>query len=458
MARAKDAPASRGGDIDPYVMSSIQRGKEQAGNRLVESMREAGAAARTRTQEAGAAARTRTQEAGAMARTREQLAAELALQDKRSAEAEIARREDHKYKEMTRKAEQMFEAEESRILREHQRALLERNIERADELLERWEDARMVDHMIEDKHFGQNVNAALSVLKGLKKQETVKQNKITLMTQEKERAKEAEQMRSDLVDSAAEGFRTDRRMDFPSPEEAEEKLSKLKISKSFVESPITTVFRLPSTIEKTLLLEEQKRRGIQVFPVLQDQLLNAKVSISVEDLHPSRVHNIEEAIADNRLQAEDIRNTLAVLEGGMKAVDEKIKESESDATKKYLKEKKHEMLQMRATLEGRKGSTRKVKGRETDTVGSVIKHAMGLGSFGKYVQRLEATEGENNWDAIAEKIVEPLDHPSYLTPSRSMSPNLKRGIDKYNALQDAMFGGSAEEEGSLYEIEMGAYD
>jgi len=92
MARAKDAPTQTGGEISPYVQTSLQRGKQQAENRLVAAMQETGATQRTAMAEQGA-----TERAGMQAATqRAGMAAQTASADKRAAEDERARREDRK--------------------------------------------------------------------------------------------------------------------------------------------------------------------------------------------------------------------------------------------------------------------------------------------------------------------------------------------------------------------------
>ena len=57
MPRGKDAPTEVGGQISPYVQSSMQQNKQLAENRLTTAMQQSGATQRTGMQEAGASGR-----------------------------------------------------------------------------------------------------------------------------------------------------------------------------------------------------------------------------------------------------------------------------------------------------------------------------------------------------------------------------------------------------------------
>jgi len=78
MARGKDAPAITGGQIDPYVAGTLQRGKEMKQSRLLAAMKEKGA-----TERAGIASSTQLQTAGIQQETSLKMQAAQSASDDR---------------------------------------------------------------------------------------------------------------------------------------------------------------------------------------------------------------------------------------------------------------------------------------------------------------------------------------------------------------------------------------
>ena len=81
MARGQDAPAVRGGQLDPYVAQSMETSKQAASNRLLTAMQEAGATQRTEMQ---IGAQKEAAERSAQASV-DQSRIQAAAQDRRSA-------------------------------------------------------------------------------------------------------------------------------------------------------------------------------------------------------------------------------------------------------------------------------------------------------------------------------------------------------------------------------------
>jgi hypothetical protein len=104
MARAQDASVQTGGQIDPYVAQSMSQRKQATENRLLESMRQAGA---TQRQAMAGAQQARMQQASLQAQT-EQQAAQLAADDRRAAERIAENRKERAIREAELKATNKF--------------------------------------------------------------------------------------------------------------------------------------------------------------------------------------------------------------------------------------------------------------------------------------------------------------------------------------------------------------
>jgi len=432
MARAQEPPPQVGGRIDPYVTESIARGRTAAENRLIQAIQEAGATARTKMAERGATERTAMQIQAQQAMQ----AAELAAQDRRAAEAEIARREDQKFATTMKEIDQAFTSEQSKIFREYQDAVQAREWDRADKIAEQVEEARRFDFELELDSNERTTNAIISMTKFGLERESNREKAITALM-EKENEYERDKEIFDVTKQRTiDGFDTDKRMDRLTLEAAKKRLpTRWEILKQSIKG--AAIRKGPQElVEKVRKLTEEIAQG---FPdplgVMQSQIDRTGASISVEELHPSMLTSLEQRIAENKIQAQDIRNVAAVIEGTLEVLNKKIRSAEEKDIG-FWKDEKAYVLEMQNSLENLRKSERKVIGSDIETVGMRARTAFGVKgtSLGGRVSAVRNILGTTDYSQVLNEFTKPLSVPSLKPIMPKMTPYERKIREDYNAI------------------------
>lgn len=434
MARAQDAPLQQGGQINPYVASSAQQGKQQAENRLLSAVRESGETQRAKMRETGANQRTAAQ----IQAQKQMQAAELEAQDRRAAEAEQARREDREFAMTMQEATQAFQSDQSRIQREYEDAVRNKEWDRADEIIEQAEAARRFDYELELDDRQRTANALLSMKKMGFKREAAKEKAITTLVQQEEQFARDKEMYDTLVENTTESFNLDKRMDLPVSREKPGFGAHIGALVETMKHPLRG-----GSIGEELggKVAAAKEATANPLAVLQDQLSKAGTDISVEELHPERINMLENRIAEGQITAQEIRNTMGVLNGALPAIDKKLESAEGDTEEEFWRDTKSRIINMRNSIESLRRSDRKLLGEKiggesgNETVGVRVRSALSLDtSLGGMVSTLKKTMGTTDWDSVLDEMTKPLLVPSLKPITPDMTTYEKRLRQQYNAI------------------------
>uniref|UniRef100_A0A6M3KQ47 Uncharacterized protein n=1 Tax=viral metagenome TaxID=1070528 RepID=A0A6M3KQ47_9ZZZZ len=434
MPRGQDAPIRRGGEIDPYVAGSALQRKQQAGNRLIAAMQESGQTARTAMQERGATQRTGMQVSAQQAME----AARLAAEDRRGAEAERARREDREFAMARQEGEQLFETKQTQLQREHEDAIMQEQWDRADKIMEQQRVLQSFRDEVEMKNAGLDRNAYLSTVKMMANKESAKEKLATNLIMEEEKEDRNTAMSSEVENGAVQAFADDKRSDYPVVAAVVEEMGKVKkgILQKFSERGpgiATTVATWRGAGKIRELSKEVKKGGPRPLAIVQDQISQTGSTISIEELHPENIKTLEQRLAYNDVQAEDVRNTAAVLRGAFKAVSGKITAAESDTERNFWKETRMKISGMQNSINKLKTSTRLVEGSKTETVGKRVNAGLGITSIGRQIKMLKET-GLNNWEAILDTMMKSEDPYQPYVPAEGMTPFARQIREDYNAI------------------------
>lgn len=417
MPRAKDAPTQVGGEISPYVQTSLQRGKQQAESRLVAAMQETGATQRTAMAERGAGERAelqaQTQRAG--------MAAQATSDDKRAAEDERARREDRKFATTMSEASRDFQAKQAELDREQQRAIISGDRKYKNEIEKRREALRRFNIELNMDASERNTNAMLSIIKGSLKRETSMEKAKTVLEEEATRFDKDKDVYNKTQERVAEAVGLDKRMDGILPRSA------WNIYTGGKDVPVSTVGLLPAVGVYRALQERVKisKEGLaDPMGVLQDQITKYGGSISVEEMAPANISKIEDQIQKGDIKTEDINKTLGALAGMIAAVKEKRDSAgkESDAFD-FWQDTNLNMAQMRDSLEGLAKSKKKIAGSETETVGARVQYALGTindSSLGGRAARMRDLVG-GNFETVFEEMTKSVQVPKLYDISPDMN-------------------------------------
>ena len=408
MPRGKDAPAQVGGQIDPYVQQSMQQNKQLAENRLITSMQQAGATARTGMQEQGA-----TERAGTQAATQRMgIAAQQESDDKRAAEDERARREDRKFAQTMSEASQDFQAKQSELDREQQKAIIAGDRKYKNEIEKRREALRRFNIELNMDASERNSNAMLSIIKGSLQRETSMEKAKTVLEEEATRFDKDKDVYNKTRERVTEAVENDKRMDLPVKGEV--------LTKAVPAGPamgFTAGFtRTPVGIKP----------GTQADPmgVLQDQITKYGGNISVEEMAPGNISRIESQIQEGQIKTEDINKTIGAVEGMLVSVDTKRKAVAKDSEEfDFWQDAYLDMSQMRDSLEGLANSKKKVVGSGNETVGARVQYALGTihdSSLGGRAARMRDLMG-GNFQAVFEEMTKSIQVPKQYPISADMN-------------------------------------
>ena len=412
MPRAKDAPADVGGQIDPYVQRSLGQSKQQAQNRLLAATQEAGAARRTARTESGAAIRAGMQMGMQAASQRRSEAAESALQDKRAAEAERARREDRKFATTMAEASRDFQAKQALLDRDQQDAIIKGDRKYKDEIEKRREALRRFNIELNMDAAERNSNAMLSIIKGALKKETSMEKAKTVLEEEAARFDKDKDVYLKTKERVTKAVDSDKRMDGMVPRSAWDVYTggkEVGVSTLGFVSPVAVGYRFYKEGKKV------KEEGLaNPMGVLQDQIGKYGGTISVEELAPENINKIEDQIQKGDIKTEDINKTLGALEGMMEAVKSRRTAADKDSNEfDFWQDTFLTMSQMQDSLEGLANSKKKIAGSETETVGARVQYALGTvqdSSLGGRAARMRDLVG-GNFEAVFEEMTKSVQVP-----------------------------------------------
>ena len=401
MPRGKDAPTQVGGEISPYVQTSLQRGKQQAESRLVAAMQEAGATTRTAMTERGAGER-----AGLQAQTqRAGMAAQAESDDKRAAEDERARRDDRKFAQTMSEAGRDFQAKQAELDRDQQNAIITGDRKAKNEIEKRREALRRFNIELGMDAAERNTNAMLSIIKGSLKRETSMEKAKTVLEEEATRFDKDKDVYIKTREKVTEAVEFDKRMDLPAR----------KPRPAFPGAGAGMTYALP---------EESKEKLADPMGILQDQITKYGGNISVEELAPGKINLIETQIQEGGIKTEDINKTLGVLEGMLDVVDIKRRDVAKDSDEFDFWQDAHlDISQMRDDLEGLVNSKKKIVGSETETVGARVQYALGSvhdSSLGGRAARMRDLVG-GNFTAVFEEMTKSVQVPKLYDISADMN-------------------------------------
>lgn len=387
-----------GGQIDPYVQSSMQQSKQQAENRLVTAMQQKGATERTAIQERGAGERASLQ-----AQTqREGMAAQTASDDKRAAEAERARREDRKFSQAMQETNQEFQARQSELDREQQKAIISGDRKYKNEIAKRREALRRFNIELNMDAQERNTNAMLSIIKGSLKRESSMEKAKTMLYEEAEKFDKDKDIYTKTVEKVTEAVDFDKRMDLPIKGEVLTKAIPAGAPMGFT-SGFT---RVPAGIKP----------GTQADPiaVLQDQINKYGGNISVEEMAPVNIYKIESQIQEGKIKTEDINKTLGALEGMLSAVSKRrVSATKGTDESDFWQDTHMKIVQMRDGLEGLANSKKKIADSESETVGARVQYALGsinnssLGGRAARMRDLMGGEFQNVFEEMTKSVQVP---------------------------------------------------
>lgn len=417
MPRGQDPQPVQGGQLNPYVQQSLQSGKQQAENRLLSATQEAGAMSRARMQEQGATQRTQM---GIEAQQQMQ-AAQMEADDKRSAEAEAARREDQRFQKLMQEEQQAFLAEQSVLERDFQSARQDKQYDREDELLTKELDNVTLQSMIDAESSRQRNKVLLAMASMSQKGETAKQRMITSLTEDADVSdRDAEihdRMKSDVSQAAM--------MD-PRLSKAEEKV----------------VQKQP--MQGAWMPYRPAKEGSYAMDVLQDQMRGNGSKVMVGDLMTNESQGLVSKLASGELKRGDVRAAVSTLDGLVDALQQKKDEAVSDMDSKFWQRQLNDTRRMRLNLSKMMYDKTRIEGSETQTVGSVIRDALGpIDGINTGSQIAKLKEMHQTTSASAEAYLEELrgaiEVPGMLQAPEGASPYLMNLIERRNQARQSAF-------------------
>lgn len=326
-----------GGQIDPYVQQSLQRGRREAENRLLTAMRERGATERTAMTERGA-----TERAGIQAATaRAGMAAQAAQDDKRAAEAERARREDLEYRQVNDEANRALEkaiADQNIALR---KAEVAQDMEMAERSIALQLDLATIDAAFRAKQAEADRNMYHSMFKVATNQEEMKEKSITNYINAKNETDQIKNVHSLTVENVGARLRDDPKM------------------------------RLDPT---------ERAGAVDPFGAIQNQLAMEQSKIQIEDLRPENTHRLIKQLSEGDLTFMDFRKAWGVIDGTLSVLDEKVKEADESGNEelvKYWKWSRLRLNNIKVGFQELMNDRTSVTAQENVTVGSIVRDALG---------------------------------------------------------------------------------
>lgn len=373
MARGQETQRT-GGELSPYVQSSLQGNRQAASNRLIAAMQQASAGQRQSeaiaSQEKIAGQQMQAQQTAQ--------AADAAMQDKRAAEAEAARREDMKFSEMQNRLNREAQAEQERLRRDFLTAQSAEDWKRTKELRQEQMDA---DNLLYRDMLAANertVNAIVSMTKGMANNQTAAQKAITLADDALSKEKMTMDTYNARKDTIKKGIKRDKSMDLPVIPEFERSSRPVEFTK--IMANLTTGLLDPRQIirmDKELRVENKAfAQSVRPKDVLQAQINKNQSKINILDLMPDHTQNFTKKIADNKISAEDITIAWAGLKSYGEVIDEKLDDAkEGSPEERFWEKERSDADLMENSIKQSIFDTTKIN--DTETVGARVRAAIG---------------------------------------------------------------------------------
>lgn len=360
MPRGQDPRPVQGGQLNPYVQQSLQAGKAQAENRLLTTMREAGANQRAQMQEVGATQRTQMQIKAQQASE----AAQREQDDKRAAEAEKARREEMTFRETMQNSQQLFDAKMQKADHDFETARETRDVERQNHALDVMRDTLKAKMAID----AQRQVASLGALnKIVKSQGRVAELEETWMTQQMEAGKRSSQAKAKYEKNAA-------------------KFEELAAGDSLLNRPVggevegvksLSVAEAGAGVREVVTDQGyiQSGSGPQVMDALQKYMAENGSKLKVDDLMPRNADKLTQMVAKNEISAEDIRSSVEALDGLAANLKMRADEAGKPLESGFWQRNYNMIRRIRLGVSSRIDNDMKI-GDTQETVGSRIRSAL----------------------------------------------------------------------------------
>ena len=344
MARAKDAPTKVGGQIDPYVQTTMQRGRQQAESRLLAAMQEKGVTERATMAERGAGERAALQAQV----QREGMAAEAELSDRRAAEDEIGRREDLEYRRINDEANRAIQKAIADQNIELRKAEMAQDLESAEKAMDLQMDLALIDVAHKMREGKATRNMLETMTKTFRGQEIIKQKKITNYVNAKNETDQVKNIHSQAVIDVGNRLRDDPRMRLDLP-------------------------------EKKVSLEKLEEERTKTFAAIQDQIALKQSKVELMDFLPENKHRIVKQLSEEDLSMMDIRTAWSVIEGALPVLDERVKEAEdadNELAAGFYRKRRLRLNNIKANMQSLLDDRTSITNQQNVTVGSVSRDAL----------------------------------------------------------------------------------
>lgn len=399
MARGTDAPISAGGQIDPYVQSSLAQSKAQSGNRLISAMQQGAASQRQKTAgKQATAARGEEQVANL-----QQQAAEMEQRDKQAAAAERGSRLDRDHNLRLQEESQAFATRQGELRRDAELADRAHDEKRSDKLRRELKASEDLEDLKYRQEARNNLNSMMTMMKGMSQQETAREKTKSALVESNEKFEKDSQVFDDLVTNTAQSIKDDTRMDLPIEGKFKDKAILAGAPMGFTSGFTTTKVRVP---------------GTQVNPVavMQTQLERNRIPFSAEVLAPGNIHELEGMIKADTVTAVDLRNTIGVLDAMVVDVTIREDSAEKGEAKSYWKGQRIAFQDMKRSIIDLRRVKKPIANNQNETVGKRVVSALEptdplySPSVGAWTRELKEQNGVNydSWIDAMSQAIEPL--------------------------------------------------
>ena len=419
MPRGKDAPTVTGGQIDPYVQRSMTQSKQQAGDRLIQAMSDS--AATSRQQIAGRQTIDRQKLAGDQ--SMQQQAARLASEDRRSAERLEAEKEDRNYQQFQLESNQAFQSAEAQLRRRFERSLIDQTSK------ERTADREaMVQMQIlsndQDMHDTAGMHKIIQGVISNQKQNEVAQKKYELSLEEMQtRSTQALDAYSETKKQAEKRIAADNRMNAPY-------LGKFKSVARLAGAPMGFVSgftRVRELVPGTIA---------DPMGVLQS-LVGDRTKIKVDDLMPSTISNLRDQLVSGEVDQEDIAELRGNVDAMTDSVSVRLRELPKGGEKDFWEDHQDRLILMGNSLSSLSKDKTLIKGKQSETVGRLVRFALGTidgtntGSLLE-IRRARTEAGFTDVQSGIAEITAGFEPFNFLDITEDMHPLVRQYVDGHN--------------------------
>jgi hypothetical protein len=322
---------------------------------------------------------------------------------------------------------QQFLAEQNRLSQEWSRSKEKRDRGHEKEVIQMGLDNMTLQGMVDAEADRQRNKVILAMATMGQQKLTGQQKLVTAFAEEAEKSEENQRVHEHTLERVKDGALLDKRMDLPIAGE-----------KEFAYHMGTGAFGGPPVYKGI-----KEGSAADPMSILQDQARGHGSKINIGDLRSDRIHFVEKQIADKNLDAEDVRVAVSALEGMKLALTTKRDEApkgESDFWDDHI----DTISQMRLNLSQMMYNTSKIGESNVETVGGVVRHALGPIdgiSTGSRITKMKAF-GASNADAAKsyiESLRESIEVPGLLTAPEGASPYLADLVARRNQGRQAAY-------------------